>query len=253
MVEKQAIWRLFRIELRLFRREPAAVFFSLFFPALLALVIDAAFGHEKAIGSFRVSDVNVPAVLAITLANIGLVSVPIVVADYKERCILKRYRTSPISIGWLLFVLVGVSFIMFTAGAILLIIATKIFFGLHFAGNPLVLGLLATLAAVTFSALGVMIGGLLGSARSAQALGSLLFFPAMFLSGAVFPVSSFPVGLRMLSHALPLTYLVEGLSYLWVGQSSPRVWQAFLAMLAMGAISVVAAYRTFRWTSGQPL
>src|SRR3954447_25591725 len=160
-----SVWRLFRVELRLFLREPAAVFFALAFPALLAIVIDAAFGHLHVVGRFTVADVNVPAVLAVALANVGLLTVPIVIAEYKERAILKRYRTSPIALSWLLAVLVTVTLLMFAGSAVLVILVTWIGFGLHFGGNPVAFAGLAIVAALAFTALGLMIGGWLRSAR----------------------------------------------------------------------------------------
>jgi ABC-2 type transport system permease protein len=248
MSARESIWRLFRVELRLFMREPAAVFFSLLFPAILGLIINAAIGHYKAIDGFRVSDVNVPAILAIALANIGLMSVPIVIAEYKERAILKRYQTTPISLGWLLSVLVLVSLMMFIGAAALVIFSTWIFFGLHFAGNPLMIAAVALVAGLSFTAFGLMLGGLLSSARTAQAVGSVLFFPLLFLSGAVFPVDRFPHGLQIASDFIPLTYLVKGLSYTWIGQENGQQWAALGVMIAMAAVSLAIARRTFRWT-----
>jgi ABC-2 type transport system permease protein len=241
------IYRLFRVELQILLREPAAVFFSLLFPAILAVITDAAFGHEHAVGGYSVADVNVASILAIALANIGVMSVPIVIAEYKDRAILKRYHTSPISMGWLLAVLAAISLIIFVAAAFLVILVTKIGFGLHLGGSLLAVLGLSLFAGVAFTAVGFMLGGWLRSPRTAQAVGSLLFFPVIFLSGAIIPVSRFPHALQTVSHAIPVRYLVNGLSYLWVGHSSPQVWQAFVAMAATGAIASLIAWRTFRW------
>ena len=47
-----------------------------------------------------------------------------------------------------------------------------------------------------------------------------LIFPLFFLSGALYPLENFPVWLRVLSSLDPLTYGIDGLRAIMIGQSS---------------------------------
>ena len=73
---------------------------------------------------------------------------------------------------------------------------------------------------LSFVSLGFLIGTLLASARAAQAVGLLLFFPMWLLSGAGPPREVMGDAMRVISDALPLTYVVTALQDAWLGLGS---------------------------------
>jgi ABC-2 type transport system permease protein len=61
------------------------------------------------------------------------------------------------------------------------------------------------------------------------------------------PVASFPPMLRMLAHALPMTYAVNLLQGIWVGDAwSAHVWDVFALVLFFLLFTAISA-RIFRW------
>ena len=79
----------------------------------------------------------------------------------------------------------------------------------------------------------------------AEAAGLVVFFPMIFLSGAVVPRESLSEGMRRIGEVLPLTPVVDGLRAAWDGSGPGLLTLAGLAAILMVATAVAA--RTFRW------
>ena len=92
-----------------------------------------------------------------------------------------------------------------------------------------------------------MIASLVRTARFAQPVGALVFYPMIGLSGLFVPVDALPPGLQIVAQLLPMTYVVSLLSGIWTGES----WFAHLGDLAAlaiaGAVFVAISARVFRW------
>lgn len=65
-----------------------------------------------------------------------------------------------------------------------------------------------------------------------------LAFPLFFLSGALYPLENFPVWLRVLSSIDPLTYGIDGLRGIMIGQSSYPVVFNLGIMVAFSLIMI---------------
>jgi ABC-2 type transport system permease protein len=85
------------------------------------------------------------------------------------------------------------------------------------------------------------------NARTAQVVGMVLLYPMLFLSGAGFPRELLPQAIKTVSTFLPLTYVVNLLRGLWVGEP----WSAFttevIVLAAILVVSVLVSVKTFRW------
>lgn len=242
--------RLLNVQMKLFLREPFAVFFTIVFPLVLIFILSSAFGHFAAHPGYHVSDLNVPSLMAFVLANLGLIGIPVVITIYKEHGILKRYRASPITLEALLAVLLTVQFAMFIVSGTLMIGLTWLLFGLHFSGDVLSFGVAVVLGALALFAVGFALGGLIGTARTAQAVGMSLLFPMYFLSGAAIPRSEMPSWIARIGDFVPLTYVNDALTNTWIGEglragSSPK---ALLVMGVFAVGAVLVSWRTFKWS-----
>jgi ABC-2 type transport system permease protein len=243
----EPIGRMTVVELRLFLREPAALISSLAFPLFLALVLGAAFGDWTATGRYRIVDVQVPGLMAVVAANLALMGIPIALTDYKERGILKRYQASPVRLRWILVVMHLVGTVVLLAGSLILVLTTLTVFGLRFGGDPLTVVVVLLLGAVALNAVGFALGGLLPTTRQAQAVGFCVFFPMLFLSGAVWPIDRFPAALEAVSYAIPLRYLVDPLVGVWIGEPVSDQWPSLLVLVGVAAVALGVVRATFRW------
>jgi ABC-2 type transport system permease protein len=130
-------------------------------------------------------------------------------------------------------------------GMILLIIVGLVAFDLRFGGNWLAVLGAFTLSALAFIASGYLIAGLAPTARIAQVVGQLVYFPMMFLSGAAVPLQLMPDAVRNAAELLPMTMMVRLLQDLWFGNG----WYVtgILFMVVLLVVGTILSARTFRW------
>ncbi|MGH2374703.1 MAG: ABC transporter permease, partial [bacterium] len=151
-------------------------------PAVLRLSPSAMAGQHATFFDFLM-----PGILAMTIAQTGLMGVSFMVAGMRERLVLKRVMATPVPPLAFLGGLVGrSSIIQLLQVAIIFVVGTFVF-GAHTRGSLLDLGVLAVIGAVAFFAIGFAISSLAKSSESANLLGSLVNFPMMFLAGTFWP------------------------------------------------------------------
>jgi ABC-2 type transport system permease protein len=237
------------METKLFLREPIGTFFTLVFPLMLLFLFGEIFGNEPnpTFGGQGTIDISMPIYTAMIIGTTGLMSTTITMATYRENGVLRRLRTTPISPLTVLVAQVTVVFLMTTIGMLLLVAAGKFIYHVQFEGNVLsVLGGFV-LCCLSFFGIGFIIAGTMPNARAAQVVGMVLLYPMIYLSGASFPREMLPETIRRISTFLPLTYVVNLLRGLWIGES----WSLHLldagVLAVMLVVGVVVSVKLFRW------
>lgn len=244
----RATGHLIAVELRLFLREPVAVFFSLVFPFIPLLVIGSLFGRGPAMPGFRVIDVYVPALIAMVIAYLGLMSIPIALSQYREQGVLKRYRASPLSLTSVLVAHIAVQFSVLAVVSALMVLVAELAFGLRYAGHPALIVMTVAVGCASMFTLGFALVGAFSSPRATQAVGSVLFFVMLFTSGAAIPRRQFPPWLKDVTDYVPLSHLVDALTAAWVGESLSPHYDSLLLLLAIGVAAFFFACLTFTWS-----
>jgi ABC-2 type transport system permease protein len=101
----------------------------------------------------------------------------------------------------------------------------------------------------TSVALGFLISSYTKSAQQAQLGTFLLLFPAIQLSGVVYPVENMPTVVRWITYLDPIRYLVIMIRHLMLkGGDLGLLLPNLAALAAIGAVAVVWAGRRFRQT-----
>src|SRR5208283_4393912 len=99
----KSLFKLTWVELKLFFREPLTMVFTFALPVVFLLVLGGVFGNKpdtSTLHTYRgVGAVNYynPAYIALVLASIGVVIMPVHLTAYKERRVLKRFHASSLS------------------------------------------------------------------------------------------------------------------------------------------------------------
>jgi ABC-2 type transport system permease protein len=168
-------------------------------------------------------------------------------ASYRENGILRRLRTTPISPFVVLVAQLIVLFTMTVLGMLLLVIAGKLVYQMHFEGNVLSVLAAFVLSSLSFFALGFVLAGLMPTARTAQVVGMVLLYPMLFLSGAGFPRELLPETIKKISTFLPLTYVVTLLRGLWVGEAWNQHLTEVFVLAGILVLGVLVSIKTFRW------
>ena len=241
--------RLASVQFKRFLREPIALFFTVAFPVLLVLLFGFIWGNEPGgpftPPGFGYIDNHVPALAAIVIGTVALITLPITTAADRKQKLLRRYQATPLRPLVYFAADVTVHFGSALLGMGLVIIVAKLVFGLRFGGSwAAVLGGF-TLSTLAFVAVGYVLASLIRSERVAQAVGMAIYFPSMFLSGAAMPLETMPGNVREVAVWLPLTHVVHLLQDLWFGIGWN--WQSGLVLLGMLVAGTVASAALFRW------
>jgi ABC-2 type transport system permease protein len=245
----KAFWSLTRMEALLYLREPMASFFTLVFPLLLLILFGSIYGNapNPFFGGRGTVDYSTPAYMAIIIGSTALMSIPIAIATYRERGILRRFRATPVRPGTVIGAEITVHMAMTLLGAGLLVVAARLIYGLRFGGNALVESLALVLGTLSFFAVGFLVASLAPNARTANVVGIVLYFPNLFLSGATFPTEMFPPTVKAIARFVPMTHVVRLLQGLWFGDP---VGKHVVSILVLGGLLVAGAVvsaLTFRW------
>ncbi len=237
------------MEAKLFLREPLGTFFTLAFPLMMLFLFGSIYGNEPTpmFGGYGTVDISVPAYTAMIIATSGLMSITITMAAYRENGVLRRLRTTPVSPLVVLAAQVIVVFVMTSLGMVLLIVAGKLVYHMRFEGNALSVLAGFVLCSLSFFGLGFILAGLMRTARTAQIVGMVLLYPMLFLSGAGFPRELLPEAIKKVSTFLPLTYVVNLLRGLWIGETWRQHASDAIVLAVLLVVGVLISIKTFRW------
>jgi ABC-2 type transport system permease protein len=103
------------------------------------------------------------------------------------------------------------------------------------------------LCCLSFFAIGFILASLLSTGRTAQVVGLVILYPMLFLSGAGFPRELLPETIKKVSTFLPLTYVVNLLRGLWVGETWSQHSTDVIVLVAFLVLGVLISAKTFRW------
>ncbi len=239
--------KLFVLNLKLFLREPVALFFTILFPLMLLLLFGAIFGNDPdaAYGGFGYIDSYVPALAAIVVGTVALQTIPISTATQREQKVLRRFKATPMRPTTYILADVLSQFIVANIGMLVVIIVAKLVFNLRFAGSAWQVYLAFTLSTLAFFSIGYIIASVMPTSRMAQAVGSVLYFPMLFLSGAAFPLTMMPSAMQTVAQFIPMTQMVILLKSLWFGLGWDMT--AVLSLSIMLVLGTLISAKVFRW------
>jgi ABC-2 type transport system permease protein len=230
------------VEVKLFVREPIAVVFAFAFPLVVLLVLAGVFGSnpDADFGGVAGIDYYVPGYLAVVIASIGLIGLPVHLASLRERGVLRRLRASSVPMAGVFGAQTVVHVAMAVLGGALLLVAASLVYDVHAPASVAGVALGFGVGALSFVALGLLLGSLAPTARAAQAIGLVLFFPMWLLSGAGPPRGVMTQTMRQLSDLLPLTRVVTAIQEPWLGTGSNLSELLVLSVLLAAAVALTA-------------
>jgi ABC-2 type transport system permease protein len=234
-------WEQFRLERKMFWRNPSAAFFNFLLPLLFLVLTASAFGVDD-----DGLEVLVPGIAGLGVLATTFTSLAFNLTFLREEGVLKRIRGTPMPAGAYLAGLIG----SVTLNAILQVTAVvaigNLAYGVEWPQDPGLLVLFTLLGVVCFASLGVAFSHAIPNVDAAPAYTNAVFLPLMFISGVFYSADELPTALEAIAEALPLKHLIDGLSEAIVGGGGdPATAAAAVGAWAVGGI--VAAVRFFRW------
>jgi ABC-2 type transport system permease protein len=245
----KSLWKMTWMEAKLFLREPMSAFFTLVFPLMYLFLFGAISGNEPTpqFGGQRTIDASIPGLTAMIICIAGLMSTTMTMSTYREKGVLRRLRTTPVSPLVVLVAQVIVVFTMTGLGMLLLVTAGKLVYHVRFEGNPFSMLAGFVLSSLSFFGIGFILAGTMPTVRSAWVVGMVLLYPMLLLSGAFFTVELLPAAVQRVSAFLPLTYVVNLLRGLWAGQPWGEHLLDVGVLTGLLLLGTIVSVRTFRW------
>jgi ABC-2 type transport system permease protein len=245
----RAFWKLTLIQMKLYLREPMAMFFTLLFGPMLLVIMGLIFGDspQPLLNGLSQMDISVPAYIALIIAITGFTSVPIGAATRRETGVLRRFSATPLKP--LVYFLADslAPFLMTLFGIFIIILMGFAIYHVRFEGDWLSVASAVSLSTIAFFALGYAIAGLVPNTRTAVILGNVLIIPMNIFSGALIPLEIMPESVRSIARFIPLTHVVTLLRGLWFGELWADHLLEVVVLVGILLLGVVIVAFTFKW------
>jgi ABC-2 type transport system permease protein len=191
----------------------------------------------------------VPGLIALILTLITAMMTALSLSREKERGTFEVLLVSPLH-PWQIIVGKVLPYLALAMiNVVSILVAARLVFGVPFRGSVAFLLAASVLFALVSLSLGVLIAAVTSSQLAAMlaALGGTML-PSTLLSGLIFPLSSMPVPLQILSHIVPARWFISvvrgvmlkgaGLSVLWPELAVLMLMLTVLLLLAIRKTSV---------------
>ena len=236
-------WRQYRLERRMFWRNPSAAFFNFLLPLLFL-----AAGGVILAGNQNDLNKLVPSIAGMSVMSTTFTALAYNIVFLRERGVLKRIRGTPLpTISY--FGGVAANAVTNTALQIgIIVVAGRVLFGIGWPKDWFELIVFVVAGVVCFASLGVAFAHAIPNFESTAAYVNAVFLPVVFVSFYVFDSSSAPAFLRTIAEALPLYPLIHGLSGALVKGTSLATNISDLGVIAVwAAFGIWLAIRGFSW------
>jgi ABC-2 type transport system permease protein len=242
---RRAVWRQYRLERRMFWRNPTAAFFNFLLPLLFLALFGAIFSGRR-----DLLQVIVPGIAGMAVMSTTFSALAMSLTYLREAGILKRVRGTPLPTSAYLGGIAGSAVTNTALQVGLITVAGAVVFALDWPQDWLALVVFVVVGVWCFATLGVALSHAIPNFDSAPAYVNAVFLPMIFISGVFYDADNAPRLLRDVAEALPLKHLIDGLSGAMVtGEGVSEHLVALLVLGLWGALGTVLAVRGFSWES----
>jgi ABC-2 type transport system permease protein len=238
-----AAWRQYRLERKMFWRNPSAAFFNFLLPLLFLALFGAIFSARD--GDL---EVIVPGIAGMAVMSTTFSALAMNLTYLRESGVLKRIHGTPLPTSAYLAGVAGNAVTNTALQVALITAAGSLVFGLDWPQDWAALAVFVTLGVVCFASLGVALSHAIPNFDSAPAYVNAAFLPVIFISGVFYDADLAPGVLRTIAEVLPLKHLIDGLSGAMVtGQGLADHAPALLVLGLWAVAGVALAVRGFSW------
>jgi ABC-2 type transport system permease protein len=237
-------WRQYRLERRMFWRNPAAAFFSFFLPLLFLFLFGAIFRDSQ-----ENLDIIVPGIAGLSVMATTFNALATQMTFLREQGVLKRIHGTPLPGGSYLAGIIGSAATNAVLQIVIVIVAARFVFDIGWPKNWADLAVFTLLGITCFAALGVAFSHVIPNFEAAPAYTNIVFLPMIFISSVFYDVDVLPKFLADIAEALPLIHVINGLKAALVTGAPLSDQLSDLAVLGIWTVAAVFfAIRGFSWT-----
>lgn len=238
-----------KTELKLSLRGMDMLIFAVIMPVIVLIILGVIYGNKPAFdgASYTFIQQSFGALASISICAGGVMGLPLVVSDYRDKQILKRFKVTPIAPVTILLVEVTIYFLYSLISLITLFAVAGAFFGFVMQGSILQFILGWILVMVSMFSIGIMVGGIAKNTKIAGIIASILYFPMLIFSGATLPYEVMPITMQRLVDILPLTQGIKILKSAMLDLPMNNVLLPIVVMVTTAIICFFVAIRFFKW------
>ena len=225
------------------------IFFGIFMPIGIAILLGMICGNNPAYdgATHTYLQENIPAIITVGICATAFMGIPLGIADYRDKKILKHYFATPVSPLVILAVQVFINMITAIVSTLAILIFMKLLFGYNITGHILPFIFAYILVMASMYGFGMLIASLCKTAKTANLVCSLVYFPMLFLSGATIPFSILPKALQNFSNLLPLTQGIKLLKGYALNLPNTDIIVPLIVMVTSTIITVALSIKFFKW------
>lgn len=245
----KAFSTMLKTELKLSLRGVDMIIFAICMPVVATIILGAIYGGNPAYegAPFTFLQQSFGALACIAICAGGVMGLPLVVSEYRQKKVLKRFKITPVSPVMILAVQV-VIYAVYSVASLMLVWATAaLLFGYRFTGNPGTFLLVYLLTMGSIFSIGLMVGGIASGTKSAGVIASLLYFPMLIFSGATLPYEVMPPLLQKVADIMPLTQGIKLMKAASLGLPIEDVLMPVLILTGLMVVCIGISLRFFRW------
>lgn len=240
---------LLKNELKLNIRDMNMVIFAIIMPLVVLVILGFLNGEKPAAdgAAYTFMEQSFGALCCISICAGGLMGLPLVVSDYRERKILKRLQVTPVSPVKLLAVEFTVYVIYYVISMLTLFPAAMLFWNIRLHGSILLFLGSWLLTMISTLSIGLLVGGIAKNTKSASVIACIMYFPMLIFSGATIPFEVLPTVMQRVIGFFPLT---QGMQLMKAAFLGLPVDNALLPLTVLSAVTVICfglSVKCFQW------
>lgn len=238
-----------KTELKLSFRGMDMIIFAVCMPVVVVILLGIIYGGKPAFdgADYTFLEQSFGAVSTIAVCAGGVMGLPLVISDYRQKKILKRFKITPSSPVLLLSVQVAIYMIYSLIALVLIYIVSVLLFGMKLRGAFLPFMGAFFLVMISMFSIGMLVGGVSPNTKIASVFASLLYFPMLIFSGATLPYEVMPAMLQKLADLLPLTQGIKLLKAASLGLPAENVMASLAVMAVIAVVCGGVSIRFFKW------
>ena len=238
-----------KTELKLSLRGMDMFIFAICMPVVVIVLLGIIYGDKPAFADaeYTFLQQSFGAVSTIAICAGGLMGLPLVVSDYRNRKILKRLKVTPVKPITILLVEITIYCIYSLVSLALIYLVAFLFFDFQIIGSFWQFFLSFVLVMLSMFSIGMMVGGIAPNMKIASSVASILYFPMLIFSGATLPYEIMPNALQNFANILPLTQGIKLLKGTALGLPIDNIIFPIGLMVVIIVICTTVSLKFFKW------
>ena len=237
-----------KVEGKLSLRSPDGIIFGIGMPVGVLLLIAVVAGSQSAGGAdYSFLQSAFASLLTVGICATAFMGLPLTIADYRDKKILKHFFATPIRPFMILSVQVVIGMLTSFFSAALVTVLAVFGFGYRMEGDPFLFIGAFLLVMLSMYSIGMILASLCKTVKIANVVTTFVYFPMLFLSGATIPFELFPDTVQKVCNVLPLTHGIKLLKAVSLNMWSQEIWISVALLIVFEVVGCILSVVSFKW------